>query len=218
MSSSTSGSTSSPMSRPPSRRASSPMSGPSTAPLPYPAPTRSYTARTPSWAAGPPGTDTPPTCEIPPFAPLRVRGGAHRLRRLVRCRRRAVAAGLAVTAAALLATGAGPRDAERVRGHPVPDPAPKRGAIAEKVAAPVRIADGATVRLLRPGDRVDVIAAEDSATGGTARVVARGARVTEVPTASATESGALIVLSVPRPTAARLAGAGATSRLAVTLW
>ncbi len=129
-----------------------------------------------------------------------------------------MAAGLAVTAAALLATGAGPQDAERVRGHPVADPVPERPT-SETVTAPVRIADGATVRLLRPGDRVDVIAAEESATGaGTARVVARGARVSKVPTVSATESGALIVLTVPRRTATRLAGAGATSRLAVTLW
>jgi hypothetical protein len=44
--------------------------------------------------------------------------------------------------------------------------------------------------------------------------------VTKIPEAagdSAAESGALVVLSVPRTTAARLAGAGATSRLAVTL-
>ncbi|WUE60375.1 hypothetical protein OG250_25185 [Streptomyces sp. NBC_00487] len=174
--------------------------------------------RLPSWAGGPPGTDTPPTCEVPHFAPLRVRGGAHRLRRLARCRRRAMAAGLAVTAAALLATGAGPREAERVRGHSVADPVPERPTVVETVTAPVRIADAAAVRLLRPGDRVDVIAAEESATGGAARIVARGARVVKVPAASATESGALVVLTVPRRTAARLAGAGATSRLAVTLW
>ncbi|WRY97849.1 hypothetical protein OG889_26020 [Streptomyces sp. NBC_00481] len=178
----------------------------------------SASMRLPSWAGGPPGTDTPPTCEVPHFAPLRVRGGAHRLRRLARCRRRAMAAGLAVTAAALLATGAGPREAERVRGHPVADPVPERPTVVETVTAPVRIADAAAVRLLRPGDRVDVIAAEESATGGAARIVARGARVVKVPTASATESGALVVLTVPRRTAARLAGAGATSRLAVTLW
>ncbi len=87
------------------------------------------------------------------------------------------------------------------------------------MSAPVRIADSATVRLLRPGDRVDVIAAEESAPGGNARVVARGARVTKVPDppAGATEDGALVVLSVPRSTAARLAGASATARLAVTL-
>ncbi|MFE7766868.1 hypothetical protein [Streptomyces sp. NPDC057438] len=173
----------------------------------------------PSWAVGPPGTDAPPTCEVPHFAPLRVRGGAHRLRRLARCRRRAMAAGLAVTAAALLVTGAGPRETGRVRGHPVADPVPERPASVGTVTAPVRIADGATVRLLRPGDRVDVIAAEESATGaGAARIVARGARVSKVPAADAAESGALVVLTVPRRTAARLAGAGATSRLAVTLW
>ncbi|NEC35351.1 hypothetical protein G3I66_19600, partial [Streptomyces rubrogriseus] len=51
----------------------------------------------------PPGTDAPPTCEVPQFAPVRVRGGRHRLHRLVRHRRRALAAGLAVTAAALVA-------------------------------------------------------------------------------------------------------------------
>jgi Flp pilus assembly protein CpaB len=87
------------------------------------------------------------------------------------------------------------------------------------VTAPVRIADAATVLLLRPGDRVDVIAAEETATGGGARVVARGARVTKVPLPleEATDSGALVVLSVPRSTAVRLAGASATARLAVTL-
>jgi hypothetical protein len=84
----------------------------------------------------------------------------------------------------------------------------------ETVAAPVRIADAATVRLLRPGDRVDVIAADGGSEG---RVVAAGARVAEVPDFAATETGALVVLSVPRATAARLAGAGTTARLAVTL-
>ena len=100
--------------------------------------------------------------------------------------------------------------AEPVRGHRA----------VETVSAPVRIADGATVRLLQPGDRVDVIAAEDSALGGEAQVVARGARVTKVPEPvdGVSEGGALVVLSVPRSTAARLAGAGATARLAVTLW
>ncbi|QWB28378.1 hypothetical protein KJK29_22015 [Streptomyces koelreuteriae] len=88
------------------------------------------------------------------------------------------------------------------------------------VTAPIRIADAATVRLLRPGDRVDVIAAEGTAPGGDARVIARGARVTKVPEPleGATDGGALVVLSVPRATAARLAGASATARLAVTLW
>jgi hypothetical protein len=128
-----------------------------------------------------------------------------------------VAAGLAVTAAALVA--AGPRDAGRARERPAASPpstaAPARERRAvEMVTAPVRIADGATVRLLQPGDRVDVVAADN---GGAARVVAAGVRVTDVPDVGATETGALIVLSAPRSAAARLAGAGATSRLAVTL-
>ncbi|MEV0219232.1 hypothetical protein [Streptomyces sp. NPDC050704] len=168
------------------------------------------------------GTDAPGTCEVPHFAPVRVRGGRRQLRRLVRHRRRALAAGLAVTAAALVAAGpqdARPRDTGPPRAHPVVDPVRERRPV-EMVTAPVRIADGATVKLLRPGDRVDVVAAAESAVGaGDAQVVARGARVTTVPEApdSVTEGGALVVLSVPRGTATRLAGAGATSRLAVTL-
>jgi Flp pilus assembly protein CpaB len=103
------------------------------------------------------------------------------------------------------------------------------------VSAPVRIADAAAVRLLRPGDRVDIVAAGAGAGAGDGpgsggqdgRVVAAGARVSSVPDSPesaesagevAAEGGALVVLSVPRETAARLAGAGATSRLAVTLW
>ena len=168
-------------------------------------------------AAHPPGTDTPPTCEVPHFAPVRVRGGRYQLRQLVRHRRRAVAVGLVVTAAALVA--AGPRDADGARGHPVVAPVREHRAVTT-VSAPVRIADAATVRLLRPGDRVDVIAAEETATGsGDAQVIARGARVSKVPEAleGAGDSGALVVLSVPRSTAARLVGASSTARLAVTL-
>lgn len=169
------------------------------------------------------GTDAPATCEVPHFAPVRVRGGWYQLRRLLRHRRRAVAAGLAVTAVALIA--AGPHDAtdarrsERPRGHPVADPLRQQRRAVEWVSAPVRIADAGTVRLLRSGDRVDVIAAQDKAAGGDAEVVARGARVTKVPEPldEAAGSGALVVLSVPRATAARLAGASATARLAVTM-
>ncbi|MEU9351565.1 hypothetical protein AB0D65_11255 [Streptomyces griseoloalbus] len=167
---------------------------------------------------------------MPHFAPVRVRGGLPLPGRLVRHRRRAMAVGLAVTAAALVA--AGPRDADRSRGHPGGPPAaraasasPGEGAVRTRragstVTAAVRIADAATVRLLRPGDRVDVIAAEETASGGEARVVARGARVTGVPEPvdGAGDGGALLVLSVPRATAAGLAGASATARLAVTMW
>ncbi|MFF4247568.1 RcpC/CpaB family pilus assembly protein [Streptomyces sp. NPDC001822] len=97
------------------------------------------------------------------------------------------------------------------------------------MSAPVRIADAATVGLLRPGDHVDVIAA----VGGDAeaKVVARDARVAQVPhgtgggwpSADGAEAvptgdgGALVVLSVGRETARNLAGAGAVGRLAVAV-
>ncbi|MET9434690.1 hypothetical protein [Streptomyces sp. NPDC006551] len=161
----------------------------------------------------------PATCGVPQFEPLRVRGGRQRLRRALRRRRRAPAAVLALTAAALAVAGAGEVSA---------DPPPHREAKEQRrppavrlVSAPVRIADAAAVGLLRPGDRVDVIAAPDSATGegGKPRVVAAAARVADVPRPGETrpDGGALIVLSVPRSTATALAGAGITSRLAVTL-
>jgi hypothetical protein len=139
--------------------------------------------------------------------------------------RRAMAAGLALTAAALAAAGLGggeaPGGAEGAAGA-----GPVKRRPVPLVSAPVRIADAATVRLLRPGDQVDVIAAEGA--GADARVVAKGARVAAVPRAPAdgwaedpaerpATSGALVVLSVPRSTAASLAGAGISARLAVTL-
>lgn len=168
---------------------------------------------------------------MPEFAPLRVRGGGgrHRLRRILRRRRRVVAAGLAVTAAVLVTSV--PRAAERTGAHvqaaDADVPADRRAvAPAELVSAPVRIADAATVRLLRRGDRVDVIASADSSSGAQhsgARVVASGVRVADVPRPGevswdgSSDGGALVVLSVPRATATQLAGAGATSRLAVTV-
>ncbi|MGW7542235.1 hypothetical protein ACWGKQ_14105 [Streptomyces sp. NPDC054770] len=170
------------------------------------------------------GTDAPATCEVPHFEPVRVRGGRYQLHRLLRHRRRALAAGLAITAAALVAAGprtaTGPLRAERPRGHPAAQPVRRHAPPVDMVTAPVRIADAATVRLLRPGDRVDVIAAGDPAAGGAARVIARGVRVTKLPEPvdPAAESGALVVLSVPRSTAAQLVGASTTARLAVTLW
>ncbi|MFD9910635.1 hypothetical protein [Streptomyces sp. NPDC059063] len=179
----------------------------------------------------------PPPCQVPHFSPLHVRGGRQRLRRLARHRRRALAVGLAMTAAALAA--AGPREPERTRpqGPAAASTARDRGDRDDRdedrseerahgrarratrlVTAPVRIADAATVRLLRPGDRVDVVAAE-AASGTAPRVVASGARVSDLPRSpdGAAEGGALVVLAVPRTTAARLAGASATARLAVTL-
>ncbi|WP_409236673.1 RcpC/CpaB family pilus assembly protein [Streptomyces sp. PA5.6] len=149
---------------------------------------------------------------------MRVRGGHPRLDRLLRHRRRVLAVGLAMTAAAL--AGTVPRAAV-----PEETPAPHRVAAAPAadrsaatVTAPVRIADADTVRLLRPGDRIDVIAAGGSPSAGAEpRTVTSGARVTAVPEPGEgpAEAGALVVLSVPRDAAARLAGAGASGPLAV---
>ncbi|HEY5834244.1 hypothetical protein [Streptomyces sp.] len=88
------------------------------------------------------------------------------------------------------------------------------------VKAPVRIADAAVVALLHPGDRVDVLArARIVATGVT--VVALPGRPVPSPAVDLPEgsqaSGALVVLAVPRGTAAALSGAAASSPLAVTL-
>ncbi|WP_326766085.1 RcpC/CpaB family pilus assembly protein [Streptomyces sp. NBC_01591] len=161
-------------------------------------------------------------------------GGGHRLRRALWLQRRALAAGLAVTAAALAATGlggdgagAGGDAAYGVGAGGTAGAAPERARRPARLmsAAPVRIADAGTVRLLRPGDHVDVIAAGETGTGSGSgvRVLAKGARVAEVPQATtegsegSAEDGALIVLSVPRDTATALAGASISSQLAVSL-
>ncbi|MFE3614410.1 hypothetical protein [Streptomyces anulatus] len=103
-------------------------------------------------------------------------GGADRLRRMVRRQRRAAAAGLALAGAALATTGLSGTDGE---ARP-PDAPPGAGRPSVRlVSAPVRIADPETVRLLRPGDLVDVIAVDDA--DDEARVVARGVRVAKVP-------------------------------------
>ncbi|WP_308426690.1 hypothetical protein [Streptomyces camponoticapitis] len=169
----------------------------------------------------------PAPCGVPAFDPLRVRGGGHRLRRALLRRRRAMAAGLAVTAAALAASGAGgpgaaagaeerSEAAARAAAGAQPDVEKVRS-----VTAPVRIADVETVRLLRPGDRVDVIAAAHSPGGGASdvRVLATGVLVKSVPRApeSSAEGGALVLLTVARDVAAELAGASTNSRLALTL-
>ncbi|WP_262700536.1 MULTISPECIES: hypothetical protein [Streptomyces] len=133
----------------------------------------------------------PPARAVPRFDPVRTgRTGGFGLRRTVRRRRRAMAAGLALTAAALAAaapSGRGHTDTVSSRA-PAPAGEERRGGPRPAmVSAPVRIADAAAVRLLHPGDRVDVLAAPlpDTArtrsSGTTARVVARGVRVAEVP-------------------------------------
>lgn len=175
---------------------------------------------------------------VPLFAPLRAPGGRQRLRRALRRRHRAWSAGLVLTAAALVAwvppdpppppsppraVPAAPAAAHRSPTHPGAAH-PRQSGV---VSAPVRIADAATVRLLEPGDRVDVIATGPAGAGSPAaagrdtaveaRVVAAGVRVAGVPDADPSGAGALIVLAVPRSTATALAGAAANSELAVTL-
>ncbi|MEU0159197.1 hypothetical protein ABZ154_10235 [Streptomyces sp. NPDC006261] len=192
------------------------------------------------FAARPPAPPPAPG-GVGPFAPLRVRGGgAYRLRRTLRRQRRAIAAGIALAGAALATTGLGSAasdpaasDSAAVSGTAASDTAAGSGRPSGRlVSAPVRIADAATVRLLRPGDRVDVIAVGEA--GDDARPVARGVRVARVPERiadagglgsggervtgwGAAPEGALVMLSVERSTATALLGAGASGRLAVAV-
>jgi pilus assembly protein CpaB len=92
------------------------------------------------------------------------------------------------------------------------------------VAAPVRIADPAVVRLLLPGDRVDVLAAPaDPASRATTRVAAADAEVLAVPrpesddSATGSVDGALVVLATTAEVAEVLAAASTEDRLSVTL-
>jgi pilus assembly protein CpaB len=99
------------------------------------------------------------------------------------------------------------------------------------VAAPVRIADAGSAALLRPGDVIDVLAAEGA--GGTdggervaseARLVASDVRVVAVPRDDESAlsggdfgEGALVILATTSQTAARLASAAVTARLSLTI-
>jgi pilus assembly protein CpaB len=95
-----------------------------------------------------------------------------------------------------------------------------------QVAAPVRLADLAVAALLRPGDRVDVLAIP--ADTGAAEMVAARALVLSAPPAvrpgagvaggdGGLLDGGLLVLAVSAETAARLAGSATSSTLTVTL-
>lgn len=86
------------------------------------------------------------------------------------------------------------------------------------VAVPVRLADPASAALLRPGDRVDVLAASTAPDAPpSASVVAAAAPVLAVPPGSADLEGALVVVATPSATAARLAAAAVSSRLSVVV-
>lgn len=196
----------------------------SSRPAPSPGAAAASDVSAPSRELSAPLPYTPPRCDVPLFPPIRVgrRGGRRLLRRAVRRRRRTLAAGLATTAAAL-AVSAAAHDAPPRQPPPVPrghTTAAAHQVPPEPVRDPVRIADAAVAALLRPGDRVDVLAG--------AHVVARCADVLAVPERTVPSpagavpdgggpTGGLVVLSVPRPTAAALSGAAAVSPLAVTL-
>ncbi len=83
---------------------------------------------------------------------------------------------------------------------------------AGQVAVPVRLADLAVADLLRPGDRVDVLASVD---GRATEVVAAGALVLAVPAAGG--GTGLLVLAVSADTAPGLATATTAATLTVTL-
>lgn len=88
------------------------------------------------------------------------------------------------------------------------------------VASPVRLVDLEVAALLRPGDRVDILAATQDTS--TATVVAAGVVVLAVPLAGSdgaqpTEPIGLVVVAVDQETAGRLAAAAASSLLTATL-
>lgn len=174
----------------------------------------------------------PPRCEVPHFEPIRAggRGGRRLMRGALRRRWRTVTVGFSVASAVLAASAA---HGAAAPGRPPAAPPGASPAVVHHppgdalVRAPVRIADPAAAGLLHPGVRVDVLAAS--------HVVATNVAVTAVPDVPATPDtadadpaaaiaragtapgGVLVVLSVPRRTAAALSGAAASSPLAVAL-
>lgn len=81
---------------------------------------------------------------------------------------------------------------------------------------PIRVADTGVVNLLRVGDHISVVAVSFD---GKQSVLATRVRVAALPqqSNSSIESGALIVVAADQPTAAKLAGAGAQSKLGIVL-
>ncbi|MFC9977017.1 Flp pilus assembly protein CpaB [Spirillospora sp. NPDC127200] len=98
-----------------------------------------------------------------------------------------------------------------------------RGHAPDTVAAPVRIADAGAARLLRPGDRIDVLATTPPGDAlapprASARPVATAIPVLAVPTAgdAPQPGGALVVLAADRSQAAALAAAGPSLAITIT--
>lgn len=96
------------------------------------------------------------------------------------------------------------------------------------VATPVRVADAGAARLLRSGDRIDVLAARtrEAALAEPASVLAEGVRVLGVPGrphdrrrigGAGPEAGALVLLATTAEQARSLASAAVNARLSITL-
>lgn len=99
------------------------------------------------------------------------------------------------------------------------------GAPPGAVVVPVRLADPAAARTLRPGDRVDLLAAtaDAAASAGGAEVVATGALVMALDEGhgagllGAEEPSSLVFVAVPRAAAPSVVGASAWAPLRVVL-
>jgi len=99
------------------------------------------------------------------------------------------------------------------------------GVAAGEVVVPVRVADAAAARSLRPGDRVDLLAASADAASseGAARVVAAGALVlarddgTDGGLLGGQEDPPLLFVALPRGAAPAVVGASAWAPLRVVL-
>jgi Flp pilus assembly protein CpaB len=141
-----------------------------------------------------------------------------------RLRRRILAAVLAA-AGVLVAFSSLKPSAPAGTARPSPSAIQISGLGAGLVAAPVRLVDPGVAPLLHAGQRVDVLAAPESATGSVdtgatpARVVAHDVRVLAVrpPAEADANLGTLVVLGVTPADARALAGAEAGGRLSVTL-
>ncbi|CAM3443182.1 SAF domain-containing protein [Nocardioides dubius] len=109
------------------------------------------------------------------------------------------------------------------RGTPLTDAdlvaAPLLSGHPGKVALPVRLTDAGVAALLRPGDRIDLIATRP--TDGSVHQVADAVSVITVPAprsgAGGTETGALVVLAVGDAQAREIAGAAASMFLTASI-
>jgi hypothetical protein len=84
------------------------------------------------------------------------------------------------------------------------------------VAVPIRLADPAVGSIVRPGDRVDVVAVDDA---GAALVVAHAAPVLAVPGIpdNTTQQGAILVVAIAEADAPTVLSAALRAQLAVSL-